>query len=163
MQFGEDTPVPSCSRNAFSVFYTMKMCRWVSAEMLRFVCRRGDSWVLSTSGSNGTALKDLRPCQTYIFFFFFFVSAQSLLHFTLFRSRDCWEPVTPSRPTACKTYPWSSHQHSSRASRPERFTKITRLVLSERGAPYFGLQALEGARLSRLCWMDGPMCYPDQG
>lgn len=62
-------PVPSCSRNAFNVFYTMKMCRWVSAEMLWFVCRRGDSWVLSTSGSNGTALKDLRPCQTYFFHF----------------------------------------------------------------------------------------------
>lgn len=96
-------PVPSCSRNAFNVFYAMKMCRWVSAEMLWFVCRRGDSWVFSTSGSNGTALKDLSLPVKHIFFIFCLSSKSPA--FTLFCSRDCWEPVTPSRLTACKTYP----------------------------------------------------------
>lgn len=49
----------------------------VGAETFCLICCRGDSWVLSTSGSNGTALKALRPTSPSRHVFFFVVSAQS--------------------------------------------------------------------------------------
>lgn len=73
-------PVPSCSRNAFNVFHTMKMCRWVSAEMLRFYLssRRQMGFVNKWIKWNRAQRFETNvPLSNIVFSFF--VSAQSLL------------------------------------------------------------------------------------
>lgn len=155
-------PIWSCLRNAFNVFYTMQMCRWISAETLWFACRRRDSWVLSTRGSNRTTLNDWRPTlpsHTYFFLPFLPELKVSRCHnslLPLLLGNGCVVK------TAYETY--RSLVACREAESPNRrgLHRFCDCFWVSWGALYFWLQALQGAQLSRLWRMDGPMCNPDQ-